>query len=61
MKPEFRFFEMDDTETVVNLLGEVLPDTQPHNEPAAVLELKSRTDNLSFVATIDGKIGRAHV
>lgn len=56
MKPEYRRFEMGDTEAVVTLLREVLPDEQPHNEPAAVLALKMRTDNLSFVAAMDGVV-----
>jgi ribosomal protein S18 acetylase RimI-like enzyme len=56
MKPEFRPFEIGDTEAVVTLLREVLPDDQPHNEPAAVLALKMRTDNLSFVAIMEGTV-----
>ncbi len=56
MKPEFWPFERNDTEAVTTLLKAVLPDEQPHNEPSAVLELKTRTDNLCFVATMDRTI-----
>lgn len=56
MMPEFRHFEMTDSRAVIILLQEVLPADQPHNEPAAVLQLKHRTDHLSFVATIDGTV-----
>ena len=56
MMPEFWPFERNDTEAVTTLLKAVLPDEQPHNEPSAVLELKTRTDNLCFVATMDRTI-----
>jgi len=56
MKPECRPFVLGDTDAVVALLREVLPDDQPHNDPKAVLVLKTRTDNLSFVSIIDGTV-----
>jgi hypothetical protein len=56
MKPEFRPFERNDTKAVATLLRAVLPDEQSHNEPSAVLELKTRTDNLCLVATMDSTI-----
>ena len=34
MTPEFRHLEIADTDAVVTLLQKVLPDDQPHNEPA---------------------------
>ena len=56
MTPEFRHLEIADTDAVVTLLQKVLPDDQPHNEPAAALKLKMQTDKLSFVAIVDGTI-----
>ena len=56
MKPEFRHFSAPDTEDVVRLLNTELPDDQAHNEPVSVLRLKAQSDDLSFVATVDGVI-----
>ena len=56
MTPEFRHLEIADTDAVVTLLQKVLPDDQPHNEPATALKLTMQTDKLSFVASVDGAI-----
>ena len=45
-----------DTQAITTLLRAILPDEQPHNEPSAVLELKTRTDNLCFIAAMDSTI-----
>lgn len=50
MTAEIRQYELADENAVAALLERVLPDTQPHNAPHHVLDMKHQHDNLMLVA-----------
>jgi ribosomal protein S18 acetylase RimI-like enzyme len=53
MKPQIRQFKPTDTAQVVELLAKVLPDNQPHNDPATSIASKLAIDDAMYVADID--------
>jgi len=50
MKADIRRYQISDEAAVASLLGRVLPDDQPHNDPLHVLKEKSRYDGDMLVA-----------
>ena len=40
MNPDIRLYRESDQRAVVELWGEALPDSSPHNEPAAIIRAK---------------------
>lgn len=47
---KIRKFREDDRTRIVELLANVLPDDQPHNDPNLVIDQKLAVDDLMFVA-----------
>lgn len=56
MKPDFRRYRQTDLIPVISLLKQVLPDDQPHNQPETSIAEKAKTDDLMFVASVNGQI-----
>lgn len=54
--PELRRYRTSDHPAVVNLLNQVLPDNQPHNEPAGSVTTKYDFDNQMIVATVEATL-----